>query len=46
MIVASKREKFTATKRYAWSAVGLYKWSKADQNIVRLVDPWLSIYVT
>ena len=37
---------FTATKRYAWSAVGLYKWSKADQNIVRLVDPWLSIDVT
>ncbi|MBM4462917.1 MAG: ABC transporter substrate-binding protein [Chloroflexi bacterium] len=34
---------FSTTKRYCINHVGLYKWSKADQDIVRLVEPWLPI---
>ncbi|NQT48993.1 MAG: ABC transporter substrate-binding protein [Chloroflexi bacterium] len=36
---------FTPDKRYTWNYVGIYKWSKADQDIVRLVEPWFSIDV-
>jgi len=36
---------FTDTKRYTWNYVGIYEWSAADQDIVRIVDPWLSTAV-
>jgi ABC-type branched-subunit amino acid transport system substrate-binding protein len=32
---------FTATKRYTWNYVGIYKWEASAQNVVRIVDPWL-----
>jgi len=38
--------KFTETRRYTWDYVGIYKWSAAAQDIVRIVDPWLPNNVT
>jgi len=32
-------------KRYTWNYVGMYKWSKADQDVVRTEEPWYTIYV-
>ncbi len=32
---------FTATKRYSWNYVGIYGWSAADQDIVRLETDWV-----
>ena len=32
---------FTQTKRYSWDYVGIYKWSQADGDVIRLVTDWL-----
>jgi len=37
---------FTETKRYTWNYIGIYKWSAAAQDIVRILDPWLPNTVT
>jgi hypothetical protein len=34
---------FNTTKRWCENAVGIYKWSKADQDIVRLVPDWVPV---
>ena len=32
---------FTPTKRYSWNYVGIYKWSEAEDDLVRFVTDWV-----